>query len=306
MKFNEYLKSCRVKYNLTQESLVQELYNFDSSFEGLDIRTLSRWEGGITRPTAIKQVIIVQMFQKHSSHIFPCFHDIDTVEDELCRVGIQNLIGKSKEHIINFPTNVFKVDDINISHIRSHDDLDLILNMPKTLFDGITSDYFKITIEHLKKWSLFPGNLFVIAQNNSQFFGMFFSMRLKNDVFKKVLAFEVSVADITEDDFAGLNEEASLLPFSFFAYNDRVATLLFIRFYAHLIANQDTIIEVGSTPLLEGGKKILEKMKLQHVKDKTIESKTLSSYSAPLEDVLINEDVLKMIFGKQDCPQDNE
>jgi len=111
------------------------------------------------------------------------------------------------------------------------------------------------------------------------------------------------VTDVCEDDFAYFNEEASIIPLSFFAYNDKVAAILFIRYYSHLIANQDTIVEVGGIHLLKGGKKIFEKMHLQHVEDKIIEGKTLSSYSAPLEDVLINEDVLKMIFRKQDCPE---
>jgi len=52
-------------------------------------------------------------------------------------------------------------------------------------------------------------------------------------------------------------------------------------------------------------KKLLEKMHLSHLTDKKLNGETLSAYSAPLEDVLINEDVLKMVFMKQDCPQDD-
>lgn len=43
MKFNDYLKACRTRYDLTQERLVQELYAYDDAFAGLDVRTLSRW-----------------------------------------------------------------------------------------------------------------------------------------------------------------------------------------------------------------------------------------------------------------------
>jgi hypothetical protein len=220
-------------------------------------------------------------------------------------MGIKNLIGNSKEHIVNFPSNIFSVEDITISHIRSHDNIDLMLNMPQSIFEGLTSNYFKITQEHLKAWSLNPSNLFLVAQTNEQFVGMFFTLRLKPQIFKKILAFEMEVNELDDSHFADFEEEACLLLMFVFAYNDKVATLLYMRYYAHLIANQDSIVEVGTTALLNGGKKLLEKMHLTHMEDKKLRGETLSSYSAPLEDVLINEDVLKMVFSKQDCPQDS-
>lgn len=305
MQFNEYLKLCRKKYKLTQENLVQELYNFDEMFEGLDARTLIRWEKGSTQPTATKQVSIIQLFQKFSTHIFPCFHNQEKVEEELCKVGIKNLIGISKEHIVNFPSNIFRVEDINISHIRSHEDIELVLNMPQSIFEGLTSNYFNISIDLLKLWSLNPNNLFLVAQTNNEFVGMFFVLRIKPQSFKKLLAFEMFANEITDENFANFEEEACVFPIAIFAYNDKVATLLYLRYYAHLIANQDTIIEVGTTPLLKGGKKLLEKMHLTHLLDKQVDGKVLSAYSSSLEDVLINEDVLKMIFVKQECPQEN-
>jgi len=305
LQFNEYLKSCRKKYKLTQEALVQELYNYDDTFEGLDTRTLIRWEHGSTKPISAKQVIIIQLFQKFSTHIFPCFYNEDHVEEDLCRVGIKNLIGHSKEHIINFPNNIFSVEDISISHIRSHENIDLILNMPQSIFEGLTSNYFNITTAHLKAWSLHHANLFLIAQINNQFVGMFFTLRLKPQIFKKLLSFNMEANELTDVDFADFEEEASMFIISVFAYNDKVAVLLYLRYYAHLIANQDSIIEVGTTPLLKGGKKLVEKMHLRHMKDKKVKEETLSSYSSPLKDVLINEDVLKMLFVKQNCPQDS-
>jgi len=70
LQFNKYLKSCRKKYNLTQEHLVQALYNFDDSFVGLDTRTLIRWETGSTQPTAKKQILIIKLLQKFVKCLF--------------------------------------------------------------------------------------------------------------------------------------------------------------------------------------------------------------------------------------------
>ena len=304
MQFNEYLKSCRKKYNLTQEKLVQELYNFDDLFKGLDTRTLIRWETGATKPTAAKQVVIIQLLQKFSTHIFPCFYNQDNVEEELCRVGIKNLIGNSKEHIVNFPNNIFSVEDISISHIRSHNNIELLLKMPQAILSKRVDNYFQITIEQLREWALHPSNLFLIAQSNDNFVGMFFTIRLKPNIFKKLLSFDIQIKDINLNDFATFEEDACNFPIAMFTYNERVASLLYIRYYAHLISNQDTIIEVGTTPLLEGAKKLLEKMHIQYVDNKNINGRTLAAYSAPIENILINEDVLKMLFVKQECPED--
>jgi len=304
LQFNEYLKTCRERYSLTQEQLVQELYNSSDEFSGLTTGTLGRWERGATHPNLSKQVGIVKVFQKYSTHLFPCFYDQDKIEDELCRVGIKNLIGHSKVHVLKFPTNVFTVDDIKVSHVRSHKDIAFMLKMPVSILNGITSNEFKIEVEQLTSWALHPTSLFVVAECDGQFFGMFFALRLKPDVFKKIISLEMHIHDITEDDFASFEEEACSLPFSFFAYNEKTASLLYIRYYAHLIANQNSILEVGTTPLLDEGRKVVKSMHLTHLHDKVIEKGTLSAYSAPLEDVLINEDVLRMVFRKQECTEE--
>ncbi len=300
MQFNEYLKTCRERYDLTQEQLVQELYNTDEEFSGLNTGTLSRWERGSTRPSLSRQVSIIKLFKKYSNHFFPCFYDQENVEDELCRVCIKNLIGNSKEHILKFPTKVFTVDDIKVSHMRSHEDMGLMLKMSLSIMSGITSNYFQIDMNHLKSWALHPSSLFVLAEYEGQFLGMLFALRLKPDIFKKIIAFEMYLHEINENDFASFEEKACSLPMGFFAYNEKTASLLFLRYYAHLIANQDMIIEVGTTTVLDGGRKIVEAMHLTHRNDLKVEAGTVSAYSAPLEDVLINEDVVKMIFSKQE------
>ena len=66
--------------------------------------------------------------------------------------------------------------------------------------------------------------------------------------------------DITADDFASSDEEGSSLMLSFFAMNDKTATLLFIRYYAHLIANQKTIDEIGGITIQDEAKKIINNM----------------------------------------------
>ena len=149
--------------------------------------------------------------------------------------------------------------------------------------------------------ALHPTNLFLVAQSNNTFVGMLLNLRLKPSVFKAVLSFEKSLETLNSDDFATFEEEGSVYPISVFAYNSDIASLLYIRFYAHIIAHQDTIVEVGTIAFVEDAKKLLEKIHLHLLSSKKIAGETLSVYSAPLEDVIINKEIFKMIFSDTGC-----
>ncbi len=303
MKFNEYLKSCRKNHNLTQEELIQELYNFDESFIGVDTRTLIRWEQAQTKPSINRQIIIIRYFQTINKHILPCFDAIDKIdiENKICKIGVKNLIGSSKEHILNFPTKSFEVHNIVISHIRSAKDIDNVLKMPYDVIKNLTGNVYNLSFETIKEWALHPSNLFLLSEYKDQFAGILFTLRLKPIVFERIINFDIDLKDIYLNDFANFNEAGCNFPMAFFAYNDKSSTLLILRYYAHLIANQDVIQQIGATPLLEGAKKIVEKMNMHYHKEKEVKQGILTSYQAPLCDVLINETVIKMIFQKQEC-----
>lgn len=307
MKFNRYLKNCREQYHLTQEQLVQELYNYDSIFLGLDISTLSRWERGLTRPSVERQIKIIYLFSTFSNSVLSCFDNMnkDDVENELCKIAVKNLVGSSKEHILNFPSRSFRVDDILIKHARSGDDMDKALRIPFSIIENLTGNTYNLDFETLKSWALNPSNLFLISEYKGEFHGMLFTLRVKPEVFEQIIDFEKEIADISDDDFADFDELGCNLPMAFFAFNDKSSTLLILRYYAHLIANQNSIQSIGTTPLLDGAKKILQKMNLKFYKDKVVKDGTISSYRASLKEVLINERVLKMLFQKQECPEDD-
>ena len=306
MKFSTYLKQCREKQDFTQEQLVQELYNFNDTFEALDVSTLSRWERGTTKPSIEKMLQTVEMFAKLNNIILPCFDDIDdnSMEDELCKIGIKNLIGNSKEHILNFPSLSFTADDIKIKHLRSVEDIDSALSMPHEVMKGLAGTESFFGKELLKSWALHPSNLFLLSEHHSQFYGLFFVLRLKPSSFEKMINFEVNPKDFTDDDFASFEEMGCPFPIGFFAYNEKSSRMLFLRFYAHLIANQKVISSIGSTPLLPSAKKLAMKMNMIAHKERETPRGKMTSYQASLSDVLINEAVLKMIFQKQDCPVD--
>ncbi len=302
MIFGNYLKSWRDRYRLTQDELVIELYEFSEVFSGLNIGTLSRWERCSSQPQIEKKIEIIRLFQTKSNHILSCFEGVDKhdIESELCKIGVKNIVGTSKDHILNFPTKAFKVDDILIKHIRNTTDIDDVLKMPYAVIENLTDNAYNLSFENIKEWALHPSNLFLLSEYKNQFAGILFALRLKPDIFQKIINFELELRDITKNDFANFDEMGCNMPISFFAYNEKSSTLLIVRYYAHLIANQDVILELGALPVLDSARKIVEKMNMKEYKKKIVPKGVLTSYHASLSEALINESVLKMIFQKQE------
>jgi len=307
LKFSHYLKRCRNKYHLTQDQLAQELYIFNESLIGIDSRTISRWEHAQTKPSIERIISIIHFFQSKAKIVLPCFDDLDRIkiEDEICKIGIKNLIGSSKEHILNYPSKLFAVEDIIIAHLRSKEDITYTLEIPIDIMQNLSGGAFEFSKEHLQELALHPSNLFLLSEYKQAFAGIFFILYLKPQTFKKLMRFEITIKDLSSDDMADPNEQGCSVPLTFFALNNKIATFLMLRYYAHLIANQRYIISVGTTPLLESGKKIVEKMNLKKFQEKQTKYGTITSYKAPLDSVLINKAVIKMLFQKQDCQEDN-
>jgi len=118
------------------------------------------------------------------------------------------------------------------------------------------------------------------------------------------MACDIQEKDIEESDFATLEEKGSNYVFSFFAMNEKVSSMLFIRYYAHLIAHQKVIEEVGIATMMSDATKLIESLNLQQDSQLLLkEDLVLKTYRATLADFIASENVLKMILSKQDCPE---
>ena len=308
MHFNEYIKACREHSHLTQEQLVHDLYSYDiDSFKGLDTNTLSKWERSITKPKFSRQVSVIKFFQKKSGLALPCWdsYSIEEAEHLICKAGMHNLMGKSKQLILNFPSEMMNVNDMKVAPVRNFEGTDALIQIYMDQHKAVNHKYTQVTIEQVKEWSLHPSNLFLACQYKEWFLGLFFSIRLKQEVFDKLLNFEMKKSDIAIDDFASFDEMGCNYMLSFYAINQKVATMLFIRYYAHLIANQKSISEIGVVTALDEVKKVVSNMNVRYHKSKiTDDNIEIQAYRETLFKVLASENVVKMILSKQECPEE--
>ena len=308
MKFDEYLRKCRENSSLTQEQLVHALYSHDiGHFETLKTSTLSKWERGVTKPKAAKQLSIIRYFQHLTGKPLPCFENYTAkdAEEQICRVGMQNLLGNSKKLILDFPSSVICTDDLMIYQLRNTEMLDRIIDINVGLDKDFNKDLTQLESEHFKEWALHPSNSFYICLYKEQFFGLLFTLKLKPEPVEKIMSMEIDERDLSVEDFATFYETGSSYMLSFFALNEKAISLLFIRYFAHLIANQDVIEEVGVATMMEDTKKLIRNMNLYHYDSKAMtDGLVLQTYRETLFNFLASEYAVKMLLSKQECPEE--
>jgi len=302
LDFYKYLKKCRENCNITQEELVSELYLHDKKiFESLDAVTLSRWERNMTKPNTAKKLSIIKYFQKQSEEALPCWENYSTeeVEDLICTAGISNLLGKTSKLVLNFPSEMMHIDEIKVYPIVDNARAETLFALHMDLHRSISHTHRQVTPEQVKLWAEHPSSFFLIAEYKGAFAGLFFSLRVKEEVFAKIQSFEMKHSEIEECDFALNGENGSIILLSFYALNHKVASMLFMRYYAYLIANQKHIRHIGVSTALPEVHKTVENMNLKEMSEKHFEDGVLLKfYAESLREVLATEYVVKMIFSE--------
>ena len=263
---------------------------------------LSKWERGVTQPRVLKQVSIFKFFQKVTNKALPCFENYSTEEAEalICESGMKNLLGKSKQLILDFPSSVIGVNDLLVYPVRNSDNMKEYLSINVDLDKDFNHGYSGLSLEKFKTWALNPVNSFFVCEYKEQFFGLLFSLRVKPEVFEALMRFEREERSLQESDLASFEEMGSNYIISFFAMNNKAATLLFIRYYAHLIANQEVIKEVGTATMMEDGEKLIHNMQFEKYGKKVLSNElTLESFRATLPHFFAHEHVLKILLSGQ-------
>ncbi len=310
MQFSQYLKSCRSKQSLTQEELVHALYGFNIDyFRGLDTTTLSKWERGITQPKIDKQISIIKFFQTLTHLPLPCFDNQSTkvVEEYICKIGMSNIMqkSKSKKLILDFPSATMNIHKLSVHQAKDTNMLDKVSNINSYLDKNFNYDLTQLEAEDFRKWALIEGNLFLTCEYEGELIGLLFVLKLKPKSFQKIINAEIMERELCNDDFALPHEDGSSYILSFFALNQKAASLLFVHYYAYLIAHQNFIRDVGVATMIEDGQKLIESISIPYYKSCIMKNEIeLQFFKAPLGDFLTTPKVIRMILSKQECKEE--
>jgi len=196
------------------------------------------------------------------------------------------------------------VNDLKVYPIRDIEKAHPLFELNMDVHLSRNNIFSQLDIETFQAWGRHPANLFLACEYKESFVGLFFAVKLKPKVFEKVLNFEMKYSEIKASDFASHDEKGSDLLLSFYAINQEVAKILFVRHFAYLIANQKNLEYIGVTTNTDEVKKIVLNMNLEHfhqtdTKDtRTHKDITVDSYRQSLHKVLATEYVTKMIFSE--------
>ena len=289
------MKLCREALNLTQESLVAELFAYNDLFKGLDTNTYSRWERGTTKPPLSKQVKILAYFFEKLNTFFPFLemHNIELIEEKLSPAGMKKLLGKHQKLVMNFPSSQVDEDDFQIHLAKDSNHKDLAFSTSINISDDMygTENYY--TKEALEHFALNPNNLFLICEYNKQYFGHIFLLRLKMPVYQKILQFQKDLLEIEDNDIAAATEQGAYFFVGMFTMNDKALSLLFIRLYADLILHQEHLSALGTVLSKEDVETMARNINMKKVGSQ----EELIAYSGSLKEILLNEQVIKILFS---------
>jgi len=304
MQFANYLKACRETFSLTQEQLVTELYLFDDElFEGVTPTTLSRWERGVTSTSFNRMAGILSYFQSRSGLPLPCLQtkNAEEIETLMCEEEIGELF-RPKVMVSNVPLEHKGFESFELITLRHHPRAEELLELNAMLHRSANTSFTRVDTEKFKVWIDYPGNLFLAVTYKTSFLGLLFTLRLKPGSFNKIIDFEMEKDALRKEDFAAPNEEGSVYLLSFFALSQEVATMLFRRLYAHLIANQEQTREAGFISSYEEAQALAQKLNLLRAGEHTCEGKQIIAFRSSLFSLMTSPMALRTLFPKHQCP----
>ena len=306
MQYKEYLRGCRERFGMTQEELVTELYLFDSQkFGGLDITTLSKWERGRSQPPPARISDILRYFQKRSGEKLPCWGEEEpySIDSLLCREAMRSLIGKTRILYNHLPVDTLPKEHLTLIPLRQFERREQLLEVHQLLYDDIYDGFASVELERFKEWSLDPRHFFQVLLYKETFLGLLFALRLKETAFDELLDFRRGRASIAFDDIADFDEEGSLFILSSYAFHPKVLSILFMKLTAHLITHQESYHRLGLTTGLPEVERMVERIDMRHRNAFHGDvGEEIHSYSISLEELFRNEEILRTLFPRNECP----
>ncbi|WP_201352059.1 helix-turn-helix domain-containing protein [Hydrogenimonas urashimensis] len=301
MQHGHYIRECRERLGLTQEGLAEALYLFDDDrFQGVDMTTISKWERGVTHPPVARMSALIRFFQAKSGKPLPCWGAMKERDVETLTYSgeVSRMLGHPRRMVQNTPLSVDFAKGFSLLSLRGHPRAGEILELTAMMIDETNSPYTRVSAERLKRWMAYPDHLFVAAAYKDTFLGFFFMLRLKPESFDALMRFKKRKNELKEEDFAMAGEPACIYLLAFFSLTQQIGTLLSARLYAHLIAHQSEIEEVGFVSSMPETVRIAQNMPLEHTDTYTDGDTAINAYRNDLFAMLSSETMIRILFSK--------
>ncbi|WP_457595953.1 helix-turn-helix domain-containing protein [Hydrogenimonas sp.] len=302
MEFADYLKTCRRALGLTQSELAEKFYFFDDErFGGVEAATISKWERGVLVPSSNRIAEVLKALQTWTGQALPCIGMKE--EEAICRMEVENLFFKKrhKSLVAHTADGGWRQDAYDVLPLRHFKDREAVAGLCEDLREAVVTPSYRLEARRLGAWAMEPSHHFGVVTYRGLFVGMLFGLRIRPEAFESLMGFHKTPAELSEADFATLEESGSLYLFAFYAIGDLPASMLLARLYAHLIAHQERIERVGILSPLKDAADIAERLGLSKRSEKEVEGIPLQAYDADLFGLLSTATLARLLFAKEYC-----
>ena len=293
------LQHYRTIHELTQTQVVEELQKYSERFESLTIVTLSRWETETTRPgVKKKQALLKFLFSKG------CFND------PTCRAmireryaslqeGLEKSFDRQFKHLIgNFPES--DTFEYSMSPLKEHPDREFYYNLIVQIEQASNPEgcLYRATPQILAEWCEHPASFAILLESHGQHAGHYIFLKLKNSVTEDIVHHRRSLFSITVNDFCDAGTKGTYLILTLFARSGKVAALLNIEHYYHLIDHMNAIDNIAIFSRREDTVPMTRDYGIHLMTSGIDEDEGYQWYglSAPLEDILFTDTVVEAIY----------
>lgn len=300
--FNDYLRICRENQDLTQNDLVEALVAYDKSFDCLDTNTISRWERGVSKPSLSKQTLLIRYFSDTFNKIYPFIENAEPIEIEksFCALGFSKLLGRHKL-VMSFPTQHMDKKRFRINLIQDSPLAQSALSKNLLVLQEMYGLPLSQEIQTLM--ANIPSNHFAVCEYDGDYYGHFFAIKLLPEAFEKILTFQMPFSLLSDDHIAKEDEKGSYFFFGFFGMSELMISMLWVHFYSWVIKKQSLILEMGAIITTKEGEMIAKNMNTEHFSSIEIDQKKYQSFRGSIKQMLITENVVKMLFNPESCPE---
>ena len=275
------LQHYRTIHELTQTQLVEELQKYSERFESLTIVTLSRWETETTRPgVKKKQALLKFLFSKG------CFNDptckaLIRERYAYLQEGLEKSFDRQFKHLIgNFPES--DAFEYSISPLKYHPNRESYYNLIVQIEQASNPEgcLYRATPQILVEWCEHPASFAILLESHRQHAGHYIFLKLKNSVAKEV------------------GTKGAYLILTLFARSRKVAALLNIEHYYHLIYHMNTIDNIAIFSHREDTVPMTRDCGIHLMASGIDEEEGYQWYglSVPLEDILFTDTVVGAIY----------
>jgi transcriptional regulator with XRE-family HTH domain len=288
----------RERSGLTQKDLADELSYWSEDFASVNPVTISRWETGTTSPGISKKRELLKFLARNGCLRADACLDFFLERYRLLYDSLGRIFTSRYQYIVgNYPD--FGQEEYRVTPILEHEEwkrhLEHLIDIERiTNVEG----YYTPTAETVRRWCAHPGTLGILCERKGRNLGHFLMIKVDDRVARQIVRHEREEFDIDPDDLRGPDEPGSYYIHALYGSNPRVAALVNVEAYLHMLRHFETIENIAIFSSRPDGAEITRDYGIQLVargKDPRY-GFLWHGMLSPVEEILFADGIVKLLF----------